>query len=76
MILTWSAPHLLWLLILVPVLAAGLGWALHRRRQALLLFAQARLLTTLTPDLDVRRQQSRLGLLVIASVLANSRPSS
>jgi Ca-activated chloride channel family protein len=67
--MTWSAPHLLWLLILVPVLAAGLGWALHRRRQALLLFAEARLLTTLTPDLDVRRQQSRLGLLVIASAL-------
>ncbi len=67
--MTWSAPHLLWLLILVPVLAAGLGWALRRRHTALLQFAEARLLTTLTPDLDARRQQSRMGLLVIASAL-------
>lgn len=65
----WSTPHLLWLLVLVPVLIGGLGWALRRRRQALLEFAEARLLPTLTPDLNVRRQPVLMGLIVIATTL-------
>ena len=67
--MNWSAPHLLWLFVLIPVLVSGLAWALRRRRQALLEFAEARLLTTLTPDLDARRQLLQMGLSVIAVTL-------
>ena len=65
----WSAPHLLWLLVLVPLLIGGLGTALRRRRHALLEFAEARLLPTLTPDMSVRRQPLQMGLIVIATTL-------
>ena len=65
----WRVPHLLWLLALVPAAAAFFAWALRRRRALLERFADARLLATLTPDLDERRQRWRAGLLVGALAL-------
>ena len=66
--MSWRAPHLLWLLMLVPLLGAGLWWALRQRRRALLRFAQAHLLASLAPDLspslDNRRQLWRAGLML------------
>lgn len=66
--MSWHAPHLLWLLMFVPLLGAGLWWALRQRRRALLRFAQARLLETLVPDLspslDNHRQLRRDGLML------------
>jgi len=32
--MSWRAPHLLWLLTLVPLLGAGLWWAVIQRRRA------------------------------------------
>jgi len=65
----WRAPQLLWLLVLVPAAVAFFIWALRRRRNALRRFAEARLLTALTPDLDERRQRWRAALLVAALAL-------
>ncbi len=66
--MNWRAPHFLWLLTLVPLLGAGLWWALLQRRRALLRFAQAHLLETIVPDLspslDNRRQLWRAGLIL------------
>jgi len=62
----WRAPTLLWLLVLVPAAAAFFVWALRRRRAALQRFAEARLLPTLTPDLDERRQRWSAVMLVAA----------
>ncbi len=66
--MSWRAPHLLWVLALVPLLGAGLWWALRQRRLALLRFAQARLLETLvpalSPSLDNRHQLWRAGLML------------
>jgi Ca-activated chloride channel family protein len=67
--MVWRAPQLLWLLLLVPAAATFLIWALHRRRDALRRFAEARLLPALTPDLDERRQRWRAVLLVAALAL-------
>ena len=60
----WRTPVLLWLLALVPASVAFFVWALRRRRRALERFAEAKLLNTLAPDLDERRQRWRAGLLV------------
>lgn len=65
----WRAPHLLWLLVLVPLVTGFFVWAFRRRRRALEQFAEARLLGSLTPDLDQRRQQWRAGMLVAAVAL-------
>lgn len=66
--MSWRAPHLVWLLTLVPLLGAGLWWALRQRRLALLRFAQARLLESLvpalSPSLDNRHQLWRAGLML------------
>ena len=60
--MAWRDPILLWLVALVPVALAFFVWALRRRRQALLRFAEARLLPALAPDLDQRRQRWRVAL--------------
>jgi Ca-activated chloride channel homolog len=67
--MTWRVPSLMWLLALVPLVVAFFIWALRRRRLALQHFAEARLLPTLAPDLDVRRQRWRAALLVGAMAL-------
>lgn len=67
--MSWRAPHLLWLLSLVPIFVGALYWALQRRHQALLRFAELQLWTALAPDLDTQRQWWRAGLLVVAVVL-------
>src|SRR5574341_2608502 len=72
-VMAWRVAPLLSLLALVPLAIAVFVWALRRRREALQRFADARLLPTLAPDLDVRRQRWRatiavgaLALLVVA----------
>lgn len=67
--IVWRAPQLLWLLALVPAAGAFLVWALGRRRAALQRFAEARLLTALTPDLDERRQRWRAVMVLSALAL-------
>jgi Ca-activated chloride channel family protein len=65
----WRVPQALWLLGLVPLSGAFFAWAMRRRRLALERFAEARLLATLTPDLDQRRQYWRAALLLTALAL-------
>ena len=65
----WRAPQMLWLLALAPAVGVFFVWALRRRRQALRRFAEARLLATLAPDLDERRQRWRALLIVAALTL-------
>lgn len=65
----WRAPTLLWLFALVPAAVAFFFWALRRRRRALQRFAEARLLPTLTPDLDERRQRWRAAMIVLVLAL-------
>lgn len=67
--MVWRAPHLLWLLALVPATAAFFVWALRRRRAALQRFAEARLLPALIPDLDERRHRWRAAMLAGAVAL-------
>ncbi len=67
--MAWRVPAVLSLLTLVPVAALFFVWALRRRRLALQRFAEARLLPTLTPDLDVRRQRWRAAMLLAALAL-------
>src|SRR5262245_50713234 len=67
--MTWRFPHLLGLLLLLPLAAAFFVWALRRRRAALERFAEARLLTTLAPELDERRQRWRAAMLLGALAL-------
>lgn len=64
--ITWRAPHLLWLLLLLPAVAAFFLWALRRRQAALQRFAEARLLPILTPDLDTRRYRWSAGSIIAA----------
>jgi Ca-activated chloride channel family protein len=69
----WRDASLLWLSALLPLAAAFFAWALRQRRTALQRFAEARLLATIVPELDERRQLWRavarvatLALLVVA----------
>ena len=64
--MTWRAPALLWCLLLVPAAAAFLLYALRQRRRALERFADARLLPTLVPGFDQRRQRWRAALIILA----------
>lgn len=66
----WRFPYLLGGLISVPLLIVFLIYALRKRRTDLQRFAEARLLPTLTPDLDLRRHHWRAVLGVIAASLA------
>jgi Ca-activated chloride channel family protein len=67
--MVWRVPTWLWLFALLPAAATFFVWALHRRRQALERFAAARLLPSLAPDLDERRQRWRALLLLAALAL-------
>ena len=67
--MVWRVPYVLWMLAAVPAAAAFFVWALRRRREALERFAEARLLSTLAPDLDDRRQRWRAILLITVLTL-------
>ena len=67
--IVWRVPNWLWLLAVLPGMAALLVWALRRRRHALHRFAEARLLPALAPDLDERRQRWRAAMVVAAATL-------
>jgi Ca-activated chloride channel family protein len=64
----WRQSAVLWCLALVPLAALFFVWALRRRQEALERFAEARLLPTLAPDRDLRRQRWRAALLVIVAL--------
>lgn len=68
--ITWNHPALLWLLALLPLVAALFLLALRRREEALQQFAEARLLPTLTPDRAPRRAALRVLLRFAALTLA------
>lgn len=65
----WREAPYLWALLLVPLAGAFFVWALRNRRAALQRFAEARLLPTLVPDLDERRQRQRAAVRVAAIAL-------
>jgi len=66
----WRFPYILAGLILVPLLLMFLAWALRKRRTDLHNFAEARLLPTLTPDLDSRRPLWRAAMTAAAVTAA------
>ena len=73
----FALPNLLWLLLLVPLLAAFLVWAWRTKERLIAQFVQSRLLAQLTVGVSKTRQKVRLGLLVAAvalAVLAMARP--
>lgn len=73
----FALPSLLWLLLLVPLLAAFLIWAWHTKERLIRQFVQSRLLAQLTVGVSKVRQKVRLGLLVAAvtfGLLALARP--
>ena len=73
----FALPSLLWLLLLVPLLAAFLIWAWHTKERLIRQFVQSRLLAQLTVGVSKTRQKVRLGLLVAAvtfGLLALARP--
>jgi Ca-activated chloride channel family protein len=65
----WAHPHLLWLLLLVPVLALLVWRRERRRRAALAAFAESDLLPRLAPDVAPRRRGVREGLRLVALAL-------
>jgi Ca-activated chloride channel family protein len=74
----FAAPHILWLLlVLPPALLAFFWWAGRARRRLLTQFIQARLLPSLTVGISAKRQKIRIGCLVgavICMILALARP--
>ena len=76
--MNFANPSVLWLLLVIPpALLAFFWWAGRKRQQLLTQFIQARLLPALTVGISARRQQIRLGCLVLAVaglILALARP--
>jgi len=60
----WRLPAALWCLALVPLALLFFVWASRRRQEALERFAEARLLPTLAPDRDLRRDKWRAAILI------------
>ena len=68
--MTFAKPEMLWLLaVTAPLLAWFLIWAWRRRQQLIARFVQSRLLAQLTVGVSKWRQQARLALLGLASLL-------
>ena len=65
----FAAPHLLWFLLLLPLLALFFWWASRQRQRLLAQFIQARLLSALTVGVSPVRRKIRLGCLVLAVAL-------
>ncbi|MFA6544945.1 MAG: VWA domain-containing protein [Limisphaerales bacterium] len=75
--MNFAFPHLLWLLLLVPLLGVFLVWAWRTKERLIGQFVQSRLLAQLTVGVSKTRQKVRLTLLVSAvafAVLAAARP--
>lgn len=76
--MTFAAPQMLWLLlILLPPLIGFLWWAWRRRQQLITQFISARLLGQLKVGVSPSRQKARLVMLVLAVmflILALARP--
>jgi Ca-activated chloride channel homolog len=73
----FGEPHWLWLLALLPLLAAGLSLALRQRERALRAWCDAGLLARMVPDRARHMPWLRAGLVVLAAaflVLAAARP--
>lgn len=73
----FAAPHLLWLLLLVPALGLFLWWSWRTKQRLVAMFVHARLLDFLTVGVSHARQLAKLALLVAAVaslVLALARP--
>ena len=66
----FAFPTLLWLLLLVPLLAAFLVWAWRTKQRLIAQFVQSRLLAQLTVGVSKTRQKVRLALLVAAVACA------
>ncbi|MGA3163039.1 MAG: VWA domain-containing protein [Verrucomicrobiota bacterium] len=74
----FEQPHLLWLLLVLPLALALFFWWASRKRQRLLAqFIQTRLLSALTVGVSPTRRKIRLGCLILAVtllVVALARP--
>ncbi len=67
--MNFASPQLLWLLLLVPALAALLWWSWRMRRRAMSQFVGTRLLAALTVGLSPARQKIRATLLLVGVAL-------
>jgi Ca-activated chloride channel family protein len=65
-VIQWRSPEALLALVLVPVVAAFLVWALRKRERDLARFVESALLPTVAPDIDPRRRRVKGALLVLA----------
>jgi Ca-activated chloride channel homolog len=76
-LMTFGFPKLLWLLLLVPALAALTWWSFRARRRAMAQFVGIRLLASLTVGLSRTRQRIRAALVlggVALALFAVARP--
>ncbi len=62
----FAAPHLLWLLWIIPLLAFFLWQAWRRKQYLISQFVQSRLLNSLTIGVSKTRQKIRLAMLVLS----------
>jgi len=68
--MNFGTPKLLWLLLLVPALAALVWWSFRARQRAMAQFVGSRLLASLTVGLSRTRQKVRATLLLGGVALA------
>jgi len=68
--MNFASPKLLWLLLLVPALAALVWWSFRARQRAMAQFVGSRLIASLTVGLSRQRQKIRAGLLIAGVALA------
>jgi len=66
---SFGYPHLLWLLLLVPMIGGVMWWSWRARRLAMSQFVGSRLLSSLTVGLSRNRQKIRAACFLLAMAL-------
>ena len=75
--MSFAAPQMFWLLLMVPALLVFFWWSWRARQKLMTQFIQARLLTGLVAGVSVARQKIRAALImasVICFIFALARP--